>query len=277
LKLNRKEDSFSTIEGALSHDPNNAYTHANYGWGLLEKGDHKKALEHFREALKNNPNLMHAHAGMGEALKAKYAFYRLFLKYSFFMSNLAKKNQWVVIIGFYIGTRILSTLAKKYESLQPVLIPIMILLALFAFSTWVIMPISNLFLRLNPYGKYLLNKEEKWSSNFVAISLLICIAGVGLYVVSQNENYALVAIFSFAMMVPLGSMFSAGKHKNKMIIYTAGLFLFGTIGIINAFRTGEALNIFNIIFAIGFIAFQWIANFVRIKQSNVSKPFHRDV
>ena len=53
LKLNRKEESFETIEGALREDPNNAYTHANFGWGLLEKGDHKKALEHFREALKN--------------------------------------------------------------------------------------------------------------------------------------------------------------------------------------------------------------------------------
>ena len=56
LKLNKSEESFSTIEGALREDPNNAYTHANYGWGLLEKGSHKKALEHFKESLKHNPN-----------------------------------------------------------------------------------------------------------------------------------------------------------------------------------------------------------------------------
>ena len=51
-KLNRKEESYQTIEGALREDPNNAYTHANYGWTLLEKGNHQKALEHFKEALK---------------------------------------------------------------------------------------------------------------------------------------------------------------------------------------------------------------------------------
>ena len=32
----------------MREDPNNSYTHANYGWGLLEKGNHKKALEHFK-------------------------------------------------------------------------------------------------------------------------------------------------------------------------------------------------------------------------------------
>ncbi|MCH5600269.1 hypothetical protein [Niabella ginsengisoli] len=41
VKLNRKEESFETIEGALRNDPNNAYTHANYGWGLLENGNAK--------------------------------------------------------------------------------------------------------------------------------------------------------------------------------------------------------------------------------------------
>ena len=46
-KLNRRDESFETIEGALREDPNNAYTHANYGWGLLEKGDHKKSISTF--------------------------------------------------------------------------------------------------------------------------------------------------------------------------------------------------------------------------------------
>ncbi|MCW3110086.1 MAG: Tetratricopeptide 2 repeat-containing protein [Segetibacter sp.] len=269
LKLNRKEDSFSTIEGALAQDPNNAYTHSNYGWGLLEKGDHKKALEHFREALKNNPNLGHAQAGMAQALKAKYLFYRLFLKYAFFMGNLAKKNQWAVIIGFYLATRLLNLLAKTYESLQPVLVPFMILIAIFAFSTWVITPISNLFLRLNPYGKYLLDKEEKLSSNFVGASLLVSIVGIIFYMVLSNPNWLLVAAFGFAMMVPLGSMFSGPANKNKLVIYSAVMFLLGVLGIIQAFNTSDPLNIFSILFLIGFVAFQWIANFMRIKQSNV--------
>ena len=84
-KLNRSEESFETIEGALREDPNNAYTHANYGWGLLEKGNHKKALEHFKEALSHDPNFKYAQSGLLEALKASNPIYRMFLKYSFWM------------------------------------------------------------------------------------------------------------------------------------------------------------------------------------------------
>lgn len=269
LKLNRKEDSFLTIEGALAQDPNNAYTHSNYGWGLLEKGDHKKALEHFREALKNNPNLQHAQAGMAQALKAKYLLYRLFLKYAFFMGNLAKKNQWAVIIGFYLVSKVINVLAKTYEGLQPILVPLMVLIAVFAFSTWVITPISNLFLRLNPYGKFLLDKQEKLSSTFVGISLLLCILGIIFYLFLSDPNWLLVAVFGFAMMVPLGSMLSEAAQKNKLVMYTAVMCLLGVLGIIQAFNTSEPLNIFSILFLVGFVAFQWITNFMRIKQSNV--------
>src|SRR5690554_6334220 len=112
-KLNRSAESFATIQDALREDPNNAYTHANYGWGLLEKGDRKKALEHFKEALQHNPNMEFAQAGILEALKAANPAYRLFLMYSFWMSKLTAKYQWGVIIGFYLAFRGLNALARK--------------------------------------------------------------------------------------------------------------------------------------------------------------------
>lgn len=118
IKLDREDESFQTIEGALREDPNNAHTHSNYGWGLLEKGQHKKALEHFKEALSNDPNHMFAQAGMLEALKATNPIYRLFLKYVFWMDNMTAKYQWGFIIGIYIGFRILSSIAKKSEILS---------------------------------------------------------------------------------------------------------------------------------------------------------------
>lgn len=263
LKLNRKEDSFSTIEGALAHDPSNAATHTNYGWGLLEKGDPKKALEHFKEALKINPGMLEAREGMAEALKARYFLYRLFLRYAFFMSNLASKYQWGVIVGFYVLTRLLNGLARTNPAWQPVLMPIIVVFALAAFSTWVFTPISNLFLLLNPYGKYLLDREARLSSNAVGISLLICFAGLIGYVVSGENNWLVVAGFGFAMMIPLGSFFAIPKYKTALIIYTGAMALLGALGIYTAFSTGEPFNLFINIFLIGFIAYQWLANILR--------------
>ena len=267
LKLNKKEESFQTIEGALRQDPNNAYTHTNYGWGLLEKGDHKKALKHFKEALKNNPNYEYAQRGMVEALKAHYLIYRLFLRYAFWIGNLTAKYQWFVIIGLYLGIQALNFLADAKPALKPYLLPLILLLVLLAFSTWVMRPLSNLFLRFNPYGKFLLDKKEKISSNFVAVSLIISITGLVLFIFMLDIRYLLVAAYGFAMMVPLGMMFTPAKY-NAFMIYTIAMALIGLAALGAAFALSSAFITLGYIFLGGFIAFQWIANFVMIRKNN---------
>lgn len=267
-KLNRSEESFESIEGALRGDPNNAYTHANYGWGLLEKGENKKALEHFKESLSIDPTFGYAQSGMLEALKATNPIYRIFLKYSFFMSNLTAKYQWGVVIGFYLGFRVLKTIARNNEALQPYLIPLIIALAFIAFSTWIIAPISNLFLRFNKYGQLLLDKKEKMSSNFVAISLGAFIFGLLLYIVLSEEKMLTIAVFGFAMMLPLGTMFSPSKNKYGLLVYTIALAIVGLIAIGLTYSTGEMFNIMTIVFIFGFVAFQWVANYMLIKEDN---------
>jgi tetratricopeptide (TPR) repeat protein len=269
LKLNRKEESFETIEGALREDPDNSYTHSNYGWGLLEKGNHKKALEHFRESLKSNPNNEYAQSGMIQALKADNIIYRGYLKYVFFMENLTKKNQWIFIFGFYFLQKGLRTVAKSNQALQPYLTPIIILLAIFAFSTWVINPISNLLFRLNPYAKFMLDKKEIKSSNFVGVSLIVFFIGLISYFITKNENFIIVAGFGFLMMVPFGSMFSVSKYKNVPLIITILLGSIGCLAMLTAFSLDQPYNLFTGIFIISFIAYQWLANFLIIKQNNI--------
>lgn len=268
LKLDRKEESFQTIEGALREDPNNAYTHANYGWNLLEKGETKQALQHFREALKNDPSNGSAKAGMVEALKANNFIYRWFLKYSFWIGNLTQKNQWVTIIGIYFLFRIMRYIADKYEALQPVLYPVLGVLALIAFSTWVITPISNLFLRFNKFGRHLLSKKEILSSNFVAGSVLVFTIGIIGYFLQIQEKYLALAVFGFSMMIPLSTMFLPTKYKNVLLIYSIGLFLVGTLAIVDIFQTGEMVSDFIPIYLFALIAYQWVANFMLIKQGN---------
>ncbi|GAO29651.1 tetratricopeptide repeat protein [Geofilum rubicundum] len=267
-KLKRSEESFDTIEGALREDPNNAYTHANYGWGLLEKGDHKKSLEHFKEALKKDPTFEYAQAGMLEALKAANPVYRLFLKYAFWMSNLTSRYQWGVIIGFYIVIRVLNAVARNNEGLQPYLTPVIIGLALIAFSTWVIAPISNLFLRFNKYGQLLLDKKEKLSSNYVAASFGLFVAGLLAYFSLSDARFLPIAIFGFAMMVPFSAMFSPSKYKNALLIYAVVMAVVGLMAIGLTFATGDIFNTMTLVFVVGFVGFQWVANFLLIKEDN---------
>lgn len=269
VKLNRSEESFDTIEGALREDPNNAFTHANYGWGLLEKGAHEKALEHFKESLNSDPNFDYAQSGILEALKAKNPIYRLFLRYSFWISNLTAKYQWAVIIGFYMGVKALRVVAKNNAALQPYLTPVIIVLALIAFSTWILTPISNLFLRFNKYGELLLEKKEKMSSNFVAVSLITSIIGVLAYVVLSDEKFLTIAVFGFAMMLPFSVMFTSSKPKNALLIYAVGMTVIGLLAISKTFSNNELFNSLTGIFIFSFIAFQWTANFIMIKEDAV--------
>jgi hypothetical protein len=173
-----------------------------------------------------------------------------------------------VIIGFYVGARFLRTLARENATLAPYLTPVVILLSVVAFSTWVINPIGNLFLRFNRYGQFLLDKKEKMSSNFVAISLAVCIVGLLSYFILSDDKFLTVAAFGFAMMVPLGSMFSSTKYKNALIIYTIAMAAVGILGISTTFSTGEIFNPFIPIFIFGFVAFQWVANYMIIQSGN---------
>lgn len=269
LKLDKKEEAFNTIEGALKEDPNNAFTHANYGWSLLEKGDHKKALTHFQEALINDPNNEYAQAGMAEAIKARYSFYRLFLKYSFWIGNLKGKNQWAVIIGYYFGVKGLRVLANSNETLSLYLTPLIVGLSLIAFSTWVITPISNLFLRLNKYGVHLLEKYEKLNSNIVGASFLIFLIGLLGAVGIGTDPWLALTVFGFSMMVPASQTFTPAKYKHAFLIATAAMFMVGVASISESFTTGNLYNSYTTSYVIGFIAYQWLANAFMIKKNNV--------
>jgi tetratricopeptide (TPR) repeat protein len=266
FKLDKKEDAYSTIQEALSKDPENEATHANLGWGLLEKGDHKKALEHFREALKINPDYGYAKAGLVEGLKARYWFYRLFLKYAFWISNMKGKGQWMVLLGMYFGVKLLRMIAATNEVLALILTPIIYLYFAFAISTWIITPLANLFLRLNVYGRYALTEEDIQSSNYVGISLALGLAGGLLFLVTNDFLYLMLLIFGITMMIPLASMFNPAKERSKKILvgYTVLMALLG-FGAMTQHLLYNEVGILAPIYVFGIVAYQWIANAMIIR------------
>ncbi|HEY9046275.1 MAG TPA: tetratricopeptide repeat protein [Ohtaekwangia sp.] len=260
-KLDKKEEAYSTIQEALNKDPENELTHTNLGWSLLEKGEQKKALEHFREALKINPNYAYAKAGLVEGLKARYWFYRVFLKYAFWISNFKSGGQWAVIFGLYFGVRLLRGVAASNETLGYILYPVIYLYTAFALSTWVITPLSNLFLRLNVYGRYALTDEETTSSNFVGISFLLGIIGFIAYLFTGNFLFAMLGIYGVAMMIPLSSMYNpVAKNKQTILMAYTGAMALAGVGAMYWYASTGEIGTLATVFFFGIIAYQWIAN-----------------
>ena len=269
LKLNDTEASQQTIADALHQDPNNAYTHANYGWGLLESGKPHEALIHFKEALKLSPNMDFAKEGMKEAMKARYYVYRKFLQYSFWLGNKSEKMQWFIILAFFFSGRILNFVSEKIPILEPIIYPILIVLAIVALSTWLMKPIANLFLRIHPLARYALSKHELQSSNLVIGFLAIFFIALITYFINRSEFYLALTFYALLMLIPCGTLGITLAKRSWVITYTVILGLIGLLALYQIYVRDSLEAPMTMIFVYAFIGFQFFYNFIAIKEDNV--------
>lgn len=228
VKLGRKQEAARTLDGVLSRDPENEISHANQGWTYLEQRKPDKALEHFREALRLNPNLDWARAGMVEALKARYLVYRLLLAYFLWMAKLSGKASWAIIIGGYIGYRALRELADNHPALAPWIWPILYAYVAFVIMTWVGVPLSNLALRLNRFGRMALSRDQVIASNWIGGTLLITLILFALWIVTDDNAFGLAALLCSPLILPISGIFGCpgGWPRVVMTLYTVVLACF---------------------------------------------------
>src|SRR5690606_6128653 len=60
VRLGRKAEAMESVDYALRRAPENAFSHANQGWNCLHQNNPRRAQDHFREALRLDPNLEYA-------------------------------------------------------------------------------------------------------------------------------------------------------------------------------------------------------------------------
>ncbi|MCB0559051.1 MAG: tetratricopeptide repeat protein [Lewinellaceae bacterium] len=260
VKLNRKAEAAATIDYALHHAPEDSYSHSNKGWVAMEQGNYEQAFGHFREALRLAPNNGYARAGLKEAIKAKNFLYRGILKYFLWISKMNQQGRWVFIIGIYIFYRILIEVAEKSPALAPFLYPFIGLYILFAFSSWIAMPVSNLFLRLHPLGKYALDDDERKASTIVGLLAAGSAIALLAWWLTDLEILLSLGIYLLLLLLPVGGLFSVdaqGKARKQLSYYTYGL---AAIGLVGAFTSG--MNILVIVFLLGIFAYSWVANYL---------------
>lgn len=260
LKLDKKTESFDTIREALQQDPENDNTHSNIGWSQLESGEVEKALESFRNALRFNPQNEFAKSGMVEALKARYLFYKWFLKYAFWINNLKAKGQWFFIVGMFIGVRVLSELADNNSDYAPFIKPIVYVYFAFAISTWIIEPLSNLVLRFNIFGRYALTRHEIIASNFVGFSFGLAAITAVAFMITEESFFLILMLYFTLMMLPFGSMLRPNILRNRQILIGLTVII-GTIGLIGIFFTIAWWYFF----IFGIFSYQWVANALTIR------------
>ncbi|HVA50062.1 MAG TPA: tetratricopeptide repeat protein [Pirellulales bacterium] len=266
VKLGRRAEAGATIDTALARNPDVALTHANQGWTLLEQRQPQKAMEHFREALRIDPELEWARRGIVEAMKARHGVYRWMLIWFFWMARLPPRFQWGVVIGGYLGVRGLRNLEVANPEWSAWVTPLIIVYVVFALMTWVADPLFNLLLRLNRFGRLALSREQVVASNWLGASLAAGIGMLGWALASGREEVYFAAVVFGVLCIPISAIYRCqpGKPRRLMALFTAGLALIGTLGFLplliapeTAFRL--SLNCVQL-FIWGAIAAPWVSN-----------------
>ncbi|MFT4973655.1 MAG: tetratricopeptide (TPR) repeat protein, partial [Saprospiraceae bacterium] len=230
VKLNRKAEAAQTLDYALQKAPENSYSHANKGWVSIERDSYDEAVNSFKEALRLDATNEYAKDGLKEAIKGSNILYRGILKYFLWMSRLAEKGRWAFIIGAYIAYQLILRMAEAYPSIAPLLYPLIVFYIIFAFSTWIARPISNLFLRFHRLGKLALTEDEILASNIAGILAVSAIGCLTIYHFTDGILFLLLGAFLGLMLIPMGGVFGmpeGSKPRQYLMIYSTVLAVVG--------------------------------------------------
>ncbi len=234
VKLGRAEAAGLAIQSALERNPENAYSHANLGWVLLEQRQPQPALEHFREALRIDPDLDWARRGMIEAMKARFLLYRWMLAFFLRMNRLSSSGQSYVVIGGFIAYRLLVSVADANPALAPWLTPLIVAYIAFAVLTWLAVPLFNFALRLSRFGRLALSREEIRTSDLVGCSLLGTVILIVAFLIFDRSYLLLGSLMCGLMAIPFSRIYDCdvGWPRTTIVICTWGLVVVAALAVL---------------------------------------------
>lgn len=174
----KKAESELAAEKLLADGPEDPYAHGNAGWTALQRGDHRAAEAHFREALRLDADFDLARRGLLESFRARSAFYRLYLRWGFLMQRFTSKAQWGIIIGLLLLYHFGRTLLSAIHPLASV--GIVTLYLGFVLWVWLAPGIGNLLILIDRSARLALRSGERWQGIIAGGGLLAGAITLGL-------------------------------------------------------------------------------------------------
>ncbi len=275
IMLERKQEAALAVEAALRSDPSSPKAHANRGWLALYHGDEKEALVRFREAMRLDPTSEASRLGLVQALHSRNPLYRLLLGYFLWTQRATTAEAWGVIGLLHGINYTLRVATKAFPPLLIITAPYFILYMGFAFFTWTGDVFFNLLLRLSRSGQAVLSKDERAGANgcgFTGLLFLINIAALiaALFLRPGTPAlywaFALGALFSIGMMVPMAGIFkvdpSYRKRRGVLVALAALLGATAACAWGGSFSLQPWHGVAIALFLVGWITYPWLANLV---------------
>jgi Flp pilus assembly protein TadD len=240
-----RKSAAATLGKALQRHPDDASLHANTGWACLERGEPKLAMEHFREALRLEPNLEWARRGIVEAMKARHFIYRLFLRWLFAMMKLPPRVQIGIVVGALIGINVAVRLDDRYPALKPFVWPALIAYLAFAVLTWVAEPVFNLVLGLSRFGRLALSPKERREAYIIGASIAVSIALVTWMVWSGDRIRLLLGgVPAILSIIAVAAVLKTPPLKPRLIVAATAILWAG----LNIYIANSLVEVRGVIF-----------------------------
>lgn len=254
---NKNAENAAHLAGMLARDPEDPFTHANAGWTALQRGEHRAAETHFREALRLDPDFESARDGLLNSFRARSPIYRTYLRYCFFMQRLSSGARWAVIIGLYFGVKLAGQIPGGDA--------LVALYMLFVLWVWVAKPVGNFFLLFDSFARYALRPREKLEAAAVGGSLG---PGLALLIASFAFGWPAVVTLGIGLIAasfPLSMTFTNGSRPGTWLFGTVaavtllGAALTALAPLVPLIDQSTARQIFTV-GAIGCLAATWLGN-----------------
>jgi tetratricopeptide (TPR) repeat protein len=215
IGLSRWQEAEQCLRKALEIDPDSetASNLLSHVLRMQNRLDEAEGL--FKESLRLDPNMEYARSGLKQSYRARSAFFRVFLKWSFFMQRFSEGNQIAIMIGMIIGFKVLRAL---FASVNPILvIPLAILYYLFIFGTWLSNGLANFFLLSDSSARLSLDKGEK--AEGIAVGVLF-LGGLLTLIGGLATSYHPVAVAGAGMMIaaiPNSMIYTNPTIKGRLV------------------------------------------------------------
>ena len=220
------EEAQAVVDAALHQDANDSDALASKGWGLLQRGDVEKAEELFCDALSVEPENRYAREGLKQAYKSRSPFYRLYLKWVFWMQRFSSGKRFAIGIGLYVVFRMTNQLVEGYDQLlQGGLVALWL-----GFVCWTTLApaIGNFLLLIDSRARLTLDpwegRQGAWVGGMFVLSLSLLAVGLfGLVLAGSMgwEALAMGGIFMGVACLPGARVFGNGSKLGRIIF---GLF-----------------------------------------------------
>jgi tetratricopeptide (TPR) repeat protein len=187
---NRHEEGRAVVSRILALVPEDPFGQTNAGYEALNAGDHRRANQHFLNALRINPHSDHARRGLLQALRARSWFYRVNLRLIEFFGDIRRKPVWMraIFVLLMIGTGGL----------------VLGLWLLYLVVALTLQPISNFLLLLEPAGRRALKPRERaWAMvTGLAACLLVVLCAASRFRPVAWWIVGYLALFASGVYVP---------------------------------------------------------------------------